>query len=148
MADMFATVNEGDQTDHEFSVTEAVLPVQFYGARRGAATIEPLRRLMIAMLVDAVRCFQTKFGARQQARRQEFEEVRSWIFSDKDNGPFSFTAVCDALEIDPKAIRKGLVRWEEKTLSGEQPRMTIRRSPVPLAMRISRWPSRRFRGRQ
>ena len=134
MADMLAMVNETDQLD-KFSAAEAVLPLQFYGARRGAATIEPLRRLMVAMLVDAVRCFQTKFETRQQARRQEFAEVRSWIFSDEDNGVFSFKAVCDALEIDPEAIRKELVRWKEKALSGEKP-LKIRRSPVPLAKRI------------
>ncbi len=137
MADMFAMVNETNQLDDGFSAEEAVLPVQFYGARRGAATIEPLRRLMVAMLVDAVRCFQTKFGARQPATRQEFVEVRSWIFSDEDKGTFSFKAVCEALELDPKAIRKGLVRWEEKRLSGEKPRMMIRRSAMP-AKRISR----------
>src|SRR5438067_1714999 len=105
MADMLPMVNETDQLNDEFSEAEAVLPPQFYGARSGAATIEPLRRLMFAMLVDAVRCFKTKFEARQQARRHEFAEVRSWIFSDEDNGAFSFKAVCDALEIDPEAIR-------------------------------------------
>lgn len=137
MADMLAMVRETDQLDDEFSEAEAVLPLQFYGARRGATTIEPLRRLMVAMLVDAVRCFQTKFEARQQARRQEFAEVRSWIFSNEDNGAFSFNAVCDELKINPEAIRKGLVRWEEKMLSGEKPRMMIRRS-APVAKRISR----------
>jgi hypothetical protein len=137
MADMFAMVNETDQLDDKFSAVEAVLPVQFYGARRGAATIEPLRRLMVAMLVDGVRCFQTKFEARQPATRQEFAEVRSWIFSDEDNGAFSFKAVCDALEIDPKVLRRGLVRWEEKRLSGEKPRVMIRRSAVPVAKRVS-----------
>jgi len=137
MAEVLAMVNETDQLD-KFSAAEAVLPLQFYGARRGAATIEPLRRLMVAMLVDAVRCFQNTFEARQQARRQEFAEVRSWIFSDEDNGVFSFKAVCDALEIDPEAIRKELLRWEERRRSGLEPRMKIRRSPVPLAKRISR----------
>jgi hypothetical protein len=137
MADMFAMVNETDQLDDKFSAVEAVLPVQFYGARRGAATIEPLRRLMVAMLVDAVRCFQTKFGARQPATRQEFAEVRSWIFSDEE-GTFSFKAVCDALEIDPKVIRRGLVRWMEERLAGEEPRMIVRRSAASVARRISR----------
>ena len=137
MAEVPAMVKETERLNDELSAAEAVLPMQFYGARRGAATIEPLRRLMVAMLVDAVRCFQTKFEARQPARRQEFSEVRSWIFSDEDNGVFSFKAVCDELEIDPEAIRKGLVRWNEKELSGAKP-LKIRRSPVPLAKCISR----------
>ena len=105
MAQVPAMANETEQLNDELSAAEALLPLQFYGNRRGAATIEPLRRLMVAMLVDAVRCFQTRFAARP-ARRQEFAEVRSWIFSDEDDGTFSFKGVCDALEIDPKTIRK------------------------------------------
>jgi hypothetical protein len=137
MADMLTMVNDTDRHD-EFSEAEALLPLQFYSARREAATSQPLRRLMVAMLFDAVRCFQAKFEARQPARRQEFAEVRSWVFSDEESGPFSFRAVCDALEIDPKAIRRGLLQWQEKKLSGTEPRMMIRRSPGPLAKRISR----------
>jgi hypothetical protein len=114
-----------------------VLPLQFHGGRRGTATTEPLRRLMVAMLVDAIRCFQTKLEARQPAKRQEFAEVRSWIFSEEDNGFFSFTAVCDALEIDAQAIRKGLARWAEKKLAGDKPRWMIRRS-APAVKCISR----------
>lgn len=137
MAQMHATVNETDRLDHEFSVAEAVLPPQFYGARTGAAANEPLRHLMVAMLIDAVRCFQTKFASRRQARRQEFAEVWSWIFSGDDKRTFSFKEVCDTLEIEPKAIRKQLVGWVEKRLSDRRRRMMIRRSAVPTAKRIS-----------
>jgi hypothetical protein len=41
------------------------LPLQFYGFRHGILQMDRLRRLMIAMLVGAVRCFEPKFGARQ-----------------------------------------------------------------------------------
>jgi len=137
VADRRAMVNEKNHLENEFSQAEAVLPIQFYGGRRGTRSTEPLRRLMVAMLFDAVRCFQTKFESRQPARQQEFAEVQSWLFSDKDNGPFSFKAVCDGLEIDPQAIRKGLTDWQQQKLSGEKPRM-IRRSAAAAAWRISR----------
>jgi hypothetical protein len=83
---------------------------------------------MVAMLIDAIRCFQTKLDARQPAQREEFAEVQSWIFSEDDNGFFSFSSVCDALAIDPKAIRKKLVQWEEKKLASEKLCRMIRRS--------------------
>ena len=139
MADMFTAIHPTNQMGEDFAFSAgAVLPVQFYSARRGTSSVEPLQRLMVAMLVDAVRCFQTKFEARQPAKRQEFAEVRSWIFSDEDNGIFSFKGVCDALEVDPEALRKSLVRWEERKLSGEKPPRMIRRSAVPITRRISR----------
>jgi hypothetical protein len=76
MADVLSMVSR-EPTESDFSELQGILPEQFYGARRGTSEVEPLRRLMIAMLVDAVRCFETKFDARQPATRQEFAEVRS-----------------------------------------------------------------------
>ena len=43
---------------------DAVMPAQFYPARRGSASVEPIKRLMAGILVDAVRCFQNNFEAR------------------------------------------------------------------------------------
>jgi hypothetical protein len=129
MADIVSMVSDREPTASLFSELRGVLPAQFYGSRRGTREIEPLRRLMIATLVDAVRCFETKFDARQPATSQEFAEVRSWIFSDADDGVFSFRAVCDALAVDPGAIRKGLTRWQEKGFAGGK-RRTIRRSTL------------------
>jgi hypothetical protein len=130
MAEILSMVRDKEPVESDFSELQGFLPLQFHGARRGTSEIEPLRRLMVAMLVDAVRCFETKFDARQPATRQQFAEVHSWIFSDADDGVFSFTAVCDTLGIDPGVIRKGLTRWGEKRPAGERRRI-IRRSAMP-----------------
>lgn len=135
---MSAIFNEISRLDNEFSQGGVVLPAQFHNGRTDTATAEPLRRLMIAVLIDAIRCVQTKFAARQPSIREERAEARSWIFSNEDNSVFSFKTVCDALEMDANAIRKCLVQWEEKRLAGEKPRTVIRRSQVSLARRISR----------
>ena len=135
MPDILSMLTDRQPTESDFSELQGILPEQFYGARRGTSEVEPLRRLMIAMLVDAIRSFETKFDARQPATRQEFAEVRSWIFSDADDGVFSFRAVCDALAADPGAIRKGLTRWQENGFACGR-RRTIRRSTLP-AKRIS-----------
>jgi hypothetical protein len=110
MMNLHETVNERDEIENALLQAEIVLPVQFHGTPKRTAAFQPVRRLMLAMLVDAVRCFRTKSGARQPVRRRDFAEAQSWIFSDKDDGLFSFNAVCDALEIDPKAVRKTLAR--------------------------------------
>jgi hypothetical protein len=127
VADILSMVDEREPMERDFSELQGLLPLQFRGARRGVSETEPLRRLMTAMLVDAVRCFETKFNAYPSARRQEFAEVRSWIFSDADDGVFSFRAVCDALEVDPGVIRKALTRRQEPELAGEERRI-FRRS--------------------
>ena len=111
---------------------DAVMPAQFYPARRGAASVEPIMRLMAGILIDAVRCFQRNFEARGSDRRQEFREAQFRIFDDKANGPFSFQCVCESLEIDPCGLREWILRWQKDRRSGEKQRM-IRRSPVNIA---------------
>ena len=131
MGNVLSIVNQKQPLEDEFLELQGVLPTQFYGARRGASATEPWRRLMAAMLVDAVRCYETRFQARQAAGRQESAEAQVWIFSDGDDGAFSFGAVCDALEVDPETIRRGLLRWKERRLAGEKPHM-IRRPARPV----------------
>ncbi len=108
---------------------DAVMPAQFYPARRGSASMEPIMRLMGGILADAVRSFQRNFDAQSASRRQEFSEARHWIFQRKDDGPFSFEDVCETLDIDPRRLRELIVRWEKNKRPGDKPRM-IRRSAV------------------
>ena len=136
MVDILSIINHKARMEGEFAERYALLPSQFYGSRPGTSDTEPLRRLMAAMLVDAVRCFRTTFETRQPAGRQELAEVRSWIFSDADDGPFSFKAVCEELEMDPQAVRRGLARWAAKRPSCEQ-RLIIRR-PAAQKKQVSR----------
>jgi hypothetical protein len=111
---------------------EAVLPVQFHHAQRGTASVEGIKSLMCAILIDAVRCFQTNLEARQPARRRQFREAHFWIFSDVGYGPFCFKEVCSALELDPRAVRHWLLRWQKRRRAGEKP-ATIRCSPVGIS---------------
>jgi hypothetical protein len=113
---------------------DTVLPVQFHHARRGTASVEGIKSLMCAILIDAVRCFQTNLEARKPARQQQFRETHFWIFSDTGGGPFSFMEVCSALELDPHGVRRSLLRWQRRKRAGEKP-PTIRRS----ALRVSRF---------
>ena len=117
---------------------DALMPAQFYPARRGSSEIEPIMRLMGGILADAVRSFQRNFEAKSSSRRQEFREARTWIFHRNMEGPFSFEEVCATLDIDPHRLRGLITRWEKNKRPGEKPRM-IRRSAVsidgPLAMR-------------
>ena len=103
---------------------DAVMPVQFYPPRRGSASLEPTLRLMKAILVDAVRCFQRNFEARHRHRQQEFREAEFWIFHDKRSGPFSFEDVCDALGVDSSRLRDLIVRWEKERRSSDRQHMT------------------------
>ena len=55
---------------------------------------------LLAVLVDAVHIFQTRFGASQPIRRREFNEAREWLLGPSGDGPFTFENVCLLLDVD------------------------------------------------
>lgn len=71
--------------------------------------------LMLAVLEDAVVCFQKYLFARTPRERSLFRETEEWLFIEKrSDWPFSYGSICEALGIDPDYLRSGLSRWKEK----------------------------------
>jgi len=66
---------------------------------------------MFAVLLDAVECFQ-KYAGREANRL--FKDTDEWIFEDDHEWPFSFINICEAVDIDPKYLRKGLSHWKKR----------------------------------
>ena len=101
-----------------------IVPAQFYPGRRDAAQTEPMRKLMTAILVDAVQCYRT--GQRQIVKGTEALEARVWIFGSYAEFPFSFTNVCTELGVSPDHIRKQLRDSDTQASEGGRPRMMRR----------------------
>jgi hypothetical protein len=116
----------------------AIMPVQYFGAlKKQDDRIEPYKRLLMAVLEDAVRCFQTNVGATNSTRRRLFIETELWIQSETTDGPFSYVAVCETLGIDPAYMRRALMDWKTRRLAGNVRRPLVRRSPVVVTHRVS-----------
>jgi hypothetical protein len=109
---------------------ESVLPSQFFDSRKNKQSEEGVRRLILAVLTDAVRCYQVGLDAKMAARRRVFREAKQWLsYSRADGGPFSFENVCGALDITPDYVRDVLRRWQAGKLRGANLPI-VRRSPV------------------
>jgi hypothetical protein len=118
--------------------SSAILPVQFFSGRRVKPEVEPERRLALAVLADAVRCFQLNAGANSRTKIRQFVEAKSWLFETEDKGPFSFDSICCLLDINPNSLRKGLRRWRALKLAGNPSLPLIRHSSVkrrPITVR-------------
>ncbi|MFN8627849.1 MAG: hypothetical protein U0587_17955 [Candidatus Binatia bacterium] len=89
---------------------EVILPEQFFGALRRQRPRQGEQRLMLAMLEDALRCFQNHLFARRSRERRLFWDAEQWLLGE-DQAPFSFEHVCAVLEIDPAYLRERLQRW-------------------------------------
>lgn len=75
-----------------------------------AATWQPERRLMIAVLEDAIECWLANLSAARGIRRARFAEVAAWFRAEDRAWPFSFVNICDACSLDPAVIRRMLAR--------------------------------------
>lgn len=89
---------------------------EFYGSQWDSDTglhNQPEKRLMLAILVDAVECFQKHAPKHQGKPDRLFRASREWIFQDDLKWPFSFLNICDAVGIDPRYLRNGLDQWSD-----------------------------------
>ncbi len=90
---------------------DVVLPVQFFRTLRGGEPLGGERRLILAVLEDAINCFQKNLFARDNRGRRLFREAEKWVMSSDRELPFAFENVCDFLSLDANCIRQGLRRW-------------------------------------
>src|SRR6185295_2004975 len=109
---------------------DTLLPSQYFATLRRKGAHEPERRLVIAVLQDAVDCFQKHLGARDRKARQLYQDAEEWICSDDRSWPFSFENVCDLLQINADYLRAGLLAWRERQHS-LKPRAKV----VPIKLR-------------
>jgi hypothetical protein len=110
----------------------ALLPSQYFDPRPPELT--PEKRLMFAVLIDAVRCLEKGLKG-PASRKRTLAEVEWWLFRASGDQLFSFDSVCAALEIDADHVRRGLLRWRDQKLAARTSRI-IRRSPVALCPRL------------
>lgn len=76
---------------------------------------EEEEKLMLAVLAIAIEDFQRNVLARNEVERKLFQEAEEWILEKNSDWLFSFENICDALELNPDYIRRGLRSWKEAT---------------------------------
>jgi hypothetical protein len=110
MSNALATVEDRTARAAGFE-PETILPSQLLDKSHLGAALQPEKRLMLAVLEDAVASFQRTALATGRIPTREFAEVRSWFERDDDSWPYSFTNICHMLGFEPSYLRSGLDRW-------------------------------------
>jgi hypothetical protein len=138
------------------TIPDVLMPVQYYeGVRAQRPETHAMKRLMLAVLQDALRCLQTDAESRNQVHRRAVAEAETWIMDRKSRGPFAFVSICEALEGSPDHLRSGIRRWRTQ-LSNVPDSRRLQRHPVrrsePIGSPVRRrsnhsgppWPARSF----
>jgi hypothetical protein len=78
---------------------------------------EPERRLLFAILTDALIRFRRLATSRRPHTRHDLLEAERWLRSDNRSWPCSFLNICDALEIAPEPLRRAVLKWRKKEIA-------------------------------
>lgn len=70
--------------------------------------LEPEKRLMLAVLQDALFCIQRYFRARDGRRQKSFWEAWQWFNEEGSDSIFAFENICESLGLEASYIRRGL----------------------------------------
>lgn len=80
---------------------------------------------MLAVLQDALDCFQKYAFARDVHGRQLFADAEDWISCEDRGWYYSFENICETLEINPDYLRRGVRDWKKQVavIGPQEPRI-------------------------
>jgi hypothetical protein len=100
---------------------DVLLPLQYYETLRRSHQPESHKLLMFAVLRDAVENYMNYLNSPTKKGQVRIREAEQWIDREDKLWLFSFDNVCEALNIDPDYMRRGLHQWKARnTASLEQ----------------------------
>jgi hypothetical protein len=109
---------------------DAILPAQYYAMFKCSQYKEPERRLMVAVLEDAVSCLTMNPRECNLRQRKQYEEAKQWVSAEEESEwIFSFRNICEVLGMDPSYLRRGLTRGKPGTRAVSRNLMGL--SPAP-----------------
>jgi len=102
--------------------SDILASAQFLSTYKRRSHLNPERTLMLAILHDAVVCFQDYTTACDKRKRALFLEAEDWILDKDRKYLFSFVNVCESLGFDADYLRQGLMQWKAAALTNRNGR--------------------------
>lgn len=139
-------LSKGQAGDNRFSPDEVqlfrqpdVLCVDEYlHVYRARPPETPERRLLAAILRDAIDCYLRDCCAENRHKKSSFREAEAWFFSADDYDVFSLENVCDVLDINAGYIRRSLLDYQRKNgASVKPPAEKTHREPATAHLRLA-----------
>jgi hypothetical protein len=109
---------------------DTLLPEQYLETFRRKLHLEPEKKLMLAVLEDAIACFQKYVFARDGKGRMLFQEAEDWILDTNSDWLFSFGNVCETLGFSPEYLRQGLAQWKAAKLESRARARVYQLTPI------------------
>ncbi|MEX0801889.1 MAG: hypothetical protein WD688_00955 [Candidatus Binatia bacterium] len=128
---------------------DTLMPDQYLETFRRKLYLEPEKKLLLAVLEDAIACFQKYVFTKDGKGKVLFQEAEEWILEEDTDWLFSFANVCEMLGFEPSYLRDGLMLWKaQKVESHSKARiyqLTARTSRRKGEVSVSRRSTQRMR---
>jgi hypothetical protein len=128
---------------------DTLMPEQYLETFRRKLHLEPEKKLLLAVLEDAIACFQKYLFAKDGKGRVLFLEAEEWILDRDTDWLFSFANVCEMLGFEPSYLRDGLMHWKAQKLENHSKakvyQLTDRTTHRKRQVSISRRSTQRMR---
>jgi hypothetical protein len=128
---------------------DTLLPDQYLDTFRRKLHLEPEKKLLLAILEDAIACYQKYIFARDSKGKALFHEAEEWIAEGGGGSVFAFDSVCESLGLNPEYLRRGLTGWTKAALAQRTQAKIYQLAPRPQRQRrsaaVSRKATRRLR---
>ena len=106
---------------------DILIPSQYQSTYQRRFHLDPERVLMLAVLQDAIVCFQECLGATCKRKMTLYLDAEQWLFDSDSSYLFSFDNICEALGFDAAYLRQGLMRWKEAALAKNRGKQSRKR---------------------
>jgi len=113
--------HRGDEKIASLFQPDTLLSAQYFDTLRRKTVLEPEKRLMEAILDDAIHCYQDNLFSQSGKNKRLFDEAQEWIVTPGGDWMFCFDNVCESLGFNPAYLRRGLLRWKEKNRQKQSP---------------------------
>ena len=110
----------------------------YFDSLKRTLPIESEKRLMLAVLQDAVECYQKYLVARRGKDKNLFSEAEAWILERDQRSAFSFDNVCDSLGLAPNYVRAGLLKTKDLLIARRHENEPTGSDPAAKGRRPSR----------
>jgi len=117
------TVSTKEETLKEFkkhlsklNEIDAIHPTQYYLANRSMRLASGEKKLMLAILKDAIKCFRRNVTGKSVHSQKIFSETEEWFYDEDTNYLYSFLNICAWLGVDFKLIRLKLSEMKQESV--------------------------------
>jgi hypothetical protein len=119
-----------EQTRRLFGEPDVLAMHEYLHVFQYRPALTPERRLLAAILRDAIDCYMRYCFAKSRREKKMLQETEEWFFGSGEEGVFSFENVCEILKLAPGYIRRGLLHYKQRPSQngGSRPKRLPRQS--------------------